>query len=135
MTPTQKREAAAPIMDAFRSGFTAESGFTLEFWKPGGILFRRTAASDRYLLTRHPAQPTTIARVCPSTSRSTRVELHIPKRVLTRDRFRRECSDEQLALLRFSKSKGDVILTVGNDVEAVEAGRVLAKLHKQKAFA
>lgn len=132
-----KRELATA--DAMLEGFTELSSLTRKFWEAGGILHRRSYTSDSYLITRQPSVPLTVARLRPSTGRSSRMDLHMPPHIVSRQEFRRECGDEEMARLRWSGAQqASLVLSVSTKPhEAEEArivGRVLGRLHNRGAF-
>jgi hypothetical protein len=133
----KKRELAAA--DAMLEGFTEVSSFTRRFWGPGGMLHRRADTSDTYLITRQPRVPITVARLRPGTGRSSRMDLHMPPHVVSRQDFRRECSDEEMARLRWSSAQqASLVLSVSTKPHELEeariVGRVLGRLHNRGAF-
>ena len=128
----------ARTMNEFKAGFLETSMFARQFWTAGRMLFRDEGTSHRYLITRQPSKPTPVARLIPGTARSTRLLLYMPNDFtgITREDFRAACTDEQLALIRFSNSQSKPIIasfsTEDDELkEARAAGRVLGNLHKQ----
>ena len=128
-SPPEKMPLVIPILDRFQAGFLSLSSFTREFWKPGGMLYRRERASDQYLVTCHPNRPVTVARLTPSSNRSTRVDLFMTK--TNRQVFKRACTDHQLAAWSWSASSNDLILSMSSN-EAFEVGAVVASLFNRK---
>lgn len=114
-----------PIMDRFHDGFLSLAGLTREFWRPGGMLYRRERASDRYLITKHPELPQAVARLTPSAGRSTRVDLYMP--TINRQIFKRVCNDQQIVLWHWSTASNGLILSM-SDTEAYEIGVVVGDL-------
>lgn len=125
MTPYEKMPLAIPVMDRFQTGFLSIAGFTHEFWRPGGMLYRRERSSDRYLITRHPETPRTVVRLAPSSGRSTRVDLFML--TVNRQIFKRACGDYQLVTWRWSGANTDLVLSM-SDAEAYEVGVVVGDL-------
>lgn len=127
-SPAEKMPLVRPVMNRFQEGFVSLAGFTREFWRPGGMLYRRERSSDRYLVTRHPDTPIPVARLAPAAGRSTRVDLFMP--TINRQIFKRACNDHQIVLWRWSTASNGLILSMSN-AEAYEVGVVVADLYKR----
>lgn len=120
-------------------GFKSESVLARKFWEPGGMLHRRSGTSDTYLITRQPKRPITVARLRPGTGRSSRMDLHMPPHVVSRQEFRRACDDDEMARLRWSGAQqATLVLSVSTKPHELEeartVGRVLGRLLKRGAF-
>lgn len=132
MTPAIKMARMLPILDCFKQGYLSKASFTQQFWKPGGVLYRRERSSDRYLITRHPKRPATIVRLTPSSNRSTRIELFAP--TINRQIFKRACTDHQLAGWHWSESTSNDLILSMTDGDAFDIGAVVAELFNRGKF-
>lgn len=133
----KKKHLAAA--NAMLEGFTEVSTFGRKFWEAGVMLHRRTRTSDSYIITRQPMVPITVARLSLGTGRSSRMDLHVPAHVVSRLEFRRECTDEEMAALRWSTAlQASLVLSVSTKTRELEeariVGRVVGRLHKRGAF-